>query len=312
MLQSWPIQAGAVVTRAQVREVAGGGKQRGIEPSTTNPSVLVYSDPKQGARHGYNFDGSADGAFYYTGEGQVGDQRMTNGNRAIREHAIDGRTLRVFEAVQEPVQAGGKRHRYLGSFYVDPHEPFRREDAPDRTGEMRSLIVFKLLPDSGEVPSATPSGLPAPSDQPIAELVDTELNVVGEYAVVGRDGGAASRREAALMQALEDQLRAQGHTVGRFRLRPPGSATSLVTDTYDVTRGRLFEVKATSDRNAVRMALGQLLDYRRHLPEVGDCAVVLPERPAEDLVELIFSVGFGLGYRSAHCIAFEPAPTREP
>lgn len=253
--------------------------------------MLVYSDPKEGAQHGYNFDGWAEGAFFYTGEGQVGDQRMTNGNKAIYEHAERGRVLRVFEAADGPARAGGKQHRYLGAFHIDPRRPFRREDAPDRLGHMRSVIVFELRPNQEETPPATLSALPAPAEEAITELVEPELNVVTVFPVSAREQGEGERREAMLMLALEEQLRAQGHTARRFRVRPPGSASSMVTDTYDATTGCLYEVKATSDRTAVRMALGQLLDYRRHLPDVRECAILLPERPADDLVVVAHDVG---------------------
>ena len=47
--------------------------------------------------HSYGFDGSAEpNLFHYTGEGLVGDQQFTHGNRAIRDHRQQGRALRVF------------------------------------------------------------------------------------------------------------------------------------------------------------------------------------------------------------------------
>src|SRR3954453_23235682 len=49
--------------------------------------------------------------------------------------------------------------------------------------------------------------------------------------------------------------------------------------------------KASSvERGAIRMALGQLLDYRRFV-EVDRCAILLPTEPREDLVRLVQSVG---------------------
>ena len=75
---------------------------------------------------------------------------------------------------------------------------------------------------------------------------------------------------------------------------PPGLSTSLVTDTYDATKRRLYEVKATSARDAVRQAIGQLLDYRRFVNDLEGMAVVLPTEPTPDLVELIDEVGMAL------------------
>ena len=44
------------------------------------------------------------------------------------------------------------------------------------------------------------------------------------------------------------------------------------------------------------MALGQLLDYRRFV-EAAECAILLPERPRQDLVALIQSAGVDLYWR---------------
>ncbi|MFF1658096.1 hypothetical protein [Streptomyces sp. NPDC058255] len=45
------------------------------------------------------------------------------------------------------------------------------------------------------------------------------------------------------------------------------------------------------------MAIGQLLDYRRHVPpKDARLVVVLPERPEDDLAGLIESAGMGLVY----------------
>lgn len=50
-------------------------------------------------------------------------------------------------------------------------------------------------------------------------------------------------------------------------------------------------------RAKVREAIGQLLDYRRHItPPPETCTVLLPTDPGEDLTELIHSCGFDLVY----------------
>jgi hypothetical protein len=54
----------------------------------------------------------------------------------------------------------------------------------------------------------------------------------------------------------------EGSTV---RVRPPGEAGELVSDVLDKTRNVLVEAKGTRPRGEVRMAIGQLLDYRRFI-----------------------------------------------
>ena len=53
------------------------------------------------------------------------------------------------------------------------------------------------------------------------------------------------------------------------------------------------------ERGAIRMALGQLLDYRRFV-ENPECAILLPERPRQDLVALIQSAGIGLYWQEGN------------
>src|SRR5664279_3999327 len=116
-MSEWGIEVGQIVTRADVAAGYGGSTQGGIQPSKRTPNVLIYSDADEGAAYGYSYDGWEDlarRAFYYTGEGQVGDQQLVRGNQAILSHRTDGRALGLFEAVREPVRAGGRRHRHLG------------------------------------------------------------------------------------------------------------------------------------------------------------------------------------------------------
>lgn len=77
-MTEWSIEPGTVTTRAQVAAAYGGSTIGGIQPSRTTLNVLVYSDPAVGPAHGYRFDGwGPEGANYYTGEGQAGNQTIT-------------------------------------------------------------------------------------------------------------------------------------------------------------------------------------------------------------------------------------------
>lgn len=73
----------------------------------------------------------------YTGEGQEGDQQLTRGNKAILR---DNVALRLFESV------GHAQVRYLGEYQLDSTEPYCVKQAPDRSGEVRNVLVFRLWP----------------------------------------------------------------------------------------------------------------------------------------------------------------------
>ena len=61
----------------------------------------------------------------------------------------------------------------------------------------------------------------------------------------------------------------------------------LVVDAYDARERMLIEAKASASRQDVRMAIGQLLDYRRHSDKKASLALLLPDRPTDDLVDLL-------------------------
>lgn len=99
----------------------------------------------------------------------------------------------------------------------------------------------------------------------------------------------AGRREQALVLAYRDHLVSQGHRVTR-RLYPlPGSRSQLACDLIDETEQVLYEAKGNTRRSSVRMAIGQLFDYRRFEQTPMRIAILLPREPAKDLVELIHS-----------------------
>lgn len=291
----WEIKPGTVTTRAAVAETYGGSTLGGIQPSTTTANIMIYSDPTVGQEHGYNFDGfGTDGAYYYTGEGQVGDQKLRAGNLAVLEHDQTQRSLRVFEAAG-PKRPGGKPQRYLGGFRLDREAPYRLEVAPDRNGASRTVLVFRLLPLGPVAPSLS-STVAATPDRPLqVKFVPSERNRKFRFTPTPDiTSNEAWRAEAELMAALERHLESLGHATGRFSIRPAGDKSPMLTDTVDRTAGELYEVKPTASRDHVRAAVAQLLDYRRHLPEVAACTVLLPTTPTDDLQNYGAACGLGL------------------
>ena len=293
---TWSIDVGTVTTRAEVAALYGGSTMGGIQPSNSTPNVLVYSDPASGTRIGYQYDGAdpnEPGVFYYTGEGRVGNQQLTAGNKAILEHAKQGRVLRLFEAVDGRPRRGGKLQRYLGEYAIDAQAPFRFLPAPDADARTREVVVFRLL---SQVAAKGRSGLVEPALSSVI-FVDSEKNTIEEFEVSPTSGGTARRVEAALVGRFEAYLRLCGITPTRVRISPPGETTTLVTDPYVESSNVLYEAKGTVDRGTIRLAIGQLLDYLRFIPDAKGC-LLLPSRPSDDLLELIESCGFGLVHES--------------
>src|SRR5690242_11811043 len=89
------LQPGERIRRAELHRLHGGRRQGGISPSRHTDNVFIISAP-EGEAYGYIYDGwsDQDDLYHYTGEGQVGDQQMVQGNRAIRDHENPGRDRR--------------------------------------------------------------------------------------------------------------------------------------------------------------------------------------------------------------------------
>ncbi|MCX4470690.1 hypothetical protein OOK41_10290 [Micromonospora sp. NBC_01655] len=283
---AWDIQLGDVLVRRQLHQRVGGSWQGGITRPANSSDVLLFSSPA-GARFGYDFDGwRPDGAFHYTGEGQVGDQTFVRGNAAVRDHLDRGLRLRFFGEVKRSVV------RYLGEFRVDPERPWYAEEARDRLGDLRKVIVFRLLPVDAEVPEldAASAGKPMVRDVPMeahrAEAFQVEPK---------REPTAAERREADLVDRYVGAVTAEGGTTTRKEIKLPDLGRALYTDLFDGGRAELVEAKSSAARHHVRLALGQLLDYARYV-EHKSRAVLLPSYPGSDLVALLHSVNVACIY----------------
>jgi hypothetical protein len=68
-------------------------------------------------------------------------------------------------------------------------------------------------------------------------------------------------------------LRSKGYTVNRLQVLPQGEAKPIFSDLYVPEIPLLVEAKGTVERGSIRMALGQLMDYRRFV-NGARCAIL--------------------------------------
>lgn len=108
----------------------------------------------------------------------------------------------------------------------------------------------------------------------------------------------ATRGEQGLVLAFKQHLESQGHRVTRHRYQLGGPIPPLVCDLVDETDHVLYEAKGDVLRTSVRMAIGQLFDYRRFESTTPGVAVLLPRRPAPDIIDLIHSVPASVVWRT--------------
>ena len=278
------LKSGETIRRVDLHNRLGGRRQGGISPSKQSPNVFLFTDQARGALHGYIYDGaSEDGLYHYTGEGQHEDQRMVQGNRAIRDHQSEGRALHLFDASDGVAT-------YLGEFeYVDDYSA----DAPEiENGSIRSVIVFRLRRLSGEERLAPSRSEPLEDEsvKPIpVERQLTERMMIEPH----HQPYVAERREQKLVLELMASLRGQGHDVCRLLLRPKGEPAPLC-DLFDQTSNTLVEAKGSVARPTIRMAIGQLVDYARLVKPAPEKVILVPQKPRPDLLRLAASQGIGV------------------
>lgn len=148
----WGFEKGRVYNRRTDIHARFGGQQQGGIITPANPeSPIFLITGHEGTAHGYEDAVRADGIFEYSGEGQTGDMQMIRGNRAIRDHAVEGRDILVFRKVAAGLQ-------YEDQFV---YEDFHFRDTRDTNGQARQAIIFELRPlaaileadDAADVPA---------------------------------------------------------------------------------------------------------------------------------------------------------------
>jgi hypothetical protein len=299
MDHSWHLQPGDVTTRAELVARYGGSVYTGgIVPSRTSNFVMVFSDVEEGAQFGYaEHDGVTDegDGFDYTGAGAAGNQYFIRGNRTLLNHRDDDKRLQLFVSAGTRPGSSTKQQEYVGEYELrdDGRGPFRYDKALDKDKRERTVIVFQLRRISpGTSPRNVPRARPIDGEgTPFQVPIEADRTYVSARRAAA--DGTAHRREAALTSTFNSWLASHGRSATRWSI-PIKSASSLLTDYFTADDSTLFEAKASSSRDDVRMAIGQLHDYRHNLGlDPLRCALLLPDEPAPDLIHLLGTIGFG-------------------
>lgn len=139
--------------RRDIHSRFGGQDQGGISTPRDCPFIFLFTG-ESGERYGYQDQWTKDGVFLYTGEGQVGDMEFIRGNKAIRDHARNGKDLLLFETLGK-----SKGVRYKGIFSCASWET---RNGPDLRGNQRKIILFHLVPAESEVEGEAASATSLP------------------------------------------------------------------------------------------------------------------------------------------------------
>ncbi|MEU0948483.1 hypothetical protein ABZ379_38270 [Streptomyces canus] len=333
---------GLVTTRDAIAAAYGCGTFQGIEPADAAGKVFVYSDPSAGEEYGYTFDGRAEddefGPLYlYTGAGATGDQKPSGRNGSLLSHVEKQRELHLFVAHGKVPGGGAMLQRYIGQMVLDPIKPYEVRRGPGSDKVMRNVLVFRLRPAEGTTPAWTEAdNLPAAAtstvevvepagtvsapvslpEQSGAKVKKTEQHATAEtIADIPAGQRKVLRREGELVKAFAAHLAAAGHETHSFQITIAGEPGALTPDLYDATDHALYEAKGLTTRANVRMAIGQLADYRRHIPGRKDLlrvVVLLPSEPTADVKDLLGEEYVELVYQTEDGFAGWPLAYNQP
>ncbi|WP_072690271.1 DUF3293 domain-containing protein [Rhodococcus marinonascens] len=144
-------------------------------------------------------------------------------------------------------------------------------------------------------------------DVVVVNAGEVEHHQVEQFSVAAQPATTRqrSRTEGQLQNTYLTYLRRIGHQVSGRRIT--FGDTTLVVDLFDDTNRELIEVKATIDRATMRTALGQILDYARYL-EHSHRSILLPEEPAEEMIELLHDHGVSVIWVSGVDFAVRRCP----
>ena len=150
--------------------------------------------------------------------------------------------------------------------------------------------VRKSLP--WRAPPRLPFVVPAVRRRPLDRIGTRSFTIR-----LTRTESQGERRELLLVHDFAAQLTKASHDVCQHDYPIETATTVLSCDLFDETANVLYEAKSNTSRESVRMAVGQLFDYRRFDPAGVDLAVLLPRRPPADLEAYLKACGVGLVWR---------------
>ncbi|WP_440970915.1 HNH endonuclease [Peribacillus frigoritolerans] len=121
--------------RSDIHDRFGGNRQRGIAASKNYPLIFIFSG-KSGENYGYDDGWQGGNTYFYTGEGQNGNQVFKEGNKALRDHVENGKDVHLFEKSEK-----SGMYTYQGQLICIGYHYF---NGPDAQGLQRQMIRFEF------------------------------------------------------------------------------------------------------------------------------------------------------------------------
>ena len=172
-------------------------------------------------------------------------------------------------------------------------------DELSQWGRHRAREQFSTPPVAAQRQASVDTSPAGDERKPSAATDESVTYVPVEEHITGRASflqdakeREALRIESALVQQFTGYLEQMGHQTSGVKVRIDEEEV-IRADLFDITTRVLYEAKASPDRQKIRMAIGQLLDYKRLLEPQPQLRVLVPGPPKPDLCRLLAGVGIG-------------------
>jgi len=288
VLTGMPVKVGDTILRAALQAAVGGSNQQGMTSCMNGTEFLLFHNEAVSKEFGYDkWEGpQLDGSFLFTGQGVQGDQKMYRGNKGLVDAARHGKPIHLFESK-------GTSTTYLGQVTLRNLNPETKLTLDVDKNE-RLVYVFQL----DFVGHYAHELMPEPSD--FHGAIDTWVDPGLTVATPSKEAtpvDAIDLLEFKIQSRFGNWAKSQAWEVKQITFNSESIKGALRPDLFMPNSNLLIEAKASSSRNHVRVAIGQILDYVNiaklsGMPYTG--AILLPELPSADLVTLISSLGIGL------------------
>lgn len=190
----------------------------------------------------------------------------------------------------------------------NPQPPAVFELSPDDPNHPGNVELSNWLKKRlGKASATGKSGAKASLASVTANTVSTdgEGNTEEHQVNTKKQMTMALHRENKLVKEFRQALKKKGRDTTRLRYVTGGN--TLYCDVYDPDKRHLIEAKGSVSREDIRMAIGQLFDYKRLTQQAGKgksrLAVLLPERPALEIEQLLKSLKIGVIWKNGRAFS---------
>ena len=270
--------------RTELREAFGGNRQRGIVTLPKHNAIFLMPSRKN-KDIGYEARWD-DGVYYLSGEGLTGDQKLTVGNKALKESIGTDKPIYLFEPLikKEPYT-----HIFHSQVKCIEYEEYR---GPDKDGNLRKMFRFYF--QSSEHPDFQNIGYNKIMDEVREEVEEdyikesiSETSVSTKERKLSTQAYETARKEAVTRQQLENKLVADYiNYLSEKGYETKHSQVDLIAEKNGKTI--YIEAKILKGPTTAAHGLGQILHYDFILDKKADeLALLFDRKPNEQTIEFI-------------------------